>query len=158
MIDRSGTPRKLGLTWLTILGCVLWIAVIASIIAAMAIVGSPAQAKREKEDVLRVSDMESLARALQHYFAKHKALPATQDLAYSSLDVSPINPKDPETGNRYEYRVVDKAHFELSATFRTDQSKFSPRTYSGDPSIQLPFSKHKSGHQHFLLDAKSASP
>lgn len=141
--------------WLTVVGWLVCLGVLAAIVAAFLIVGSPGRARMERADESRVSDLEDLARSIRQYYGNHGALPDRLDKAYSGTYRPAEELKDPVTGSPYAYRVVDKGHFELGATFQTDQSSGrSSRGYYGGYSEDMPFWKHKAGRQSFTLSAK----
>ena len=103
-------------------------------------------------DSLRVGSLEAATYAIRQYYAAHKKLPASMFAA----NVQPGDQTDPQTGLPYEYRVADSRHFELCATFQTDQSK-TPKQASYDYRQQgLPFWRHTAGRQCFSLAAKDA--
>ncbi len=143
--------------WLAVLGWVACLAVLAAIVGGLLMVGSPAQARREKADDERVADLEALTHGVRQYYTDNKVLPARQDQAYSRAPALLEDMKDPETGELYRYRVLDKTHFELCADFETDQSKEPRRDYYRYYEDTLPFWKHKAGRQCFELGAKSSN-
>lgn len=138
---------------LRILGWLACLAVVGAIVAGLILVGSPAQARREKADLDRVSDLEALTHGVRQFYLDRKELPATLDLAYTRSNKMADDLLDPETRAPYDYRVIDKDHFELCADFQTDQSKATKPGYYSDE--VLPFWKHQSGRQCFALEAKS---
>lgn len=149
--------NRKGASALNLLGWLVALIVLGAIVAAFLIVGSPAQARRERADESRVSKLENLARSVHMYYQKKGSLPKKQEdaLGYNYGYTDEEDLKDPETGELIGYRVVDKDHFELSAKFETDQSHSrSAGYYYGDE--RFPFWKHKAGRQSFRLEAKAS--
>lgn len=152
---RGARPRRLESgSWLTLIGWVVCLAVLAVVVAGFLEVGGPGQARRENADSERVTSLVALAGAIRQYFAKNSALPTKPSQAFSAAYVSPEDQVDPVTGAPYEYRIIDKRHFELCASFQTDESKESSRGAYGYPNEELPFARHLLGRQCFTLDAK----
>jgi hypothetical protein len=140
-----------------LLGLIGWLVtalVVAAVVAGFLLVGSPAQARRERADAQRVSDLESLARAVRDYHAERKALPEQIEQVYARTYRPVAELMDPVTGKAYEYRVVDKGRFELCAIFQTDQSARKRSGPYGWREEGMPFWRHGSGRQCFTLEAK----
>lgn len=91
------------------------VAVIA-IIAGLLVVGSPAEQRRLRLDDRRVSDLQSLARALQRRHERTGGLPSRLEDVVDGLILSAL-PLDPVTHDPYEYMIVDSSRFQLCATF-----------------------------------------
>ncbi|RIK01209.1 MAG: hypothetical protein DCC46_01260 [Armatimonadetes bacterium] len=143
-----GAIRLLG--WLAIL------AVVSAIVLAFLEIGSPADARRDRSDAIRVERLWSIASAVRSYFEEHKKLPA--DLAeLTKKDYwSRANEEDPVTKKPFEYRIVDETQFELCATFEMDWTLERARKKGLLYREPLPFAEHKKGRQCFTLSAKKA--
>ena len=105
--------------WVRVLVAVVVALVIAAVAGGLALVGSPGQARLEKLDRNRLSDLRRIAYRINVHWTRHDSLP--QDLGslekegHPTLDIS-----DPETEAPYSYRVVNEELFELCATFSTE--------------------------------------
>jgi hypothetical protein len=92
-------------------------AVFASMIAGLVMVGPPSEARARKLDDRRVEDLRSLAGAVDLYWSRRGALPASlQEATREQRDSSPVG--DPLTGHPYSYRVISVDSYELCADFQ----------------------------------------
>jgi len=90
--------------------------ILASIASGFFIIGTPWQAREYRLDEQRVSDLQILQSEITSYFQQKRVVPAS---------IAPLNdillyfttPKDPETGEQYEYTKTSNLGFELCATF-----------------------------------------
>ncbi len=114
------SARPIG-TWLMVLAGIV---VLATVAAAVAVMGSPAEQRRVRIDERRVDDLQRIEAALRAYQAETRALPETLE----ALDARPgvALDSDPETGSRYDYRRTGNNTFELCATFVTDTAAGRP--------------------------------
>jgi hypothetical protein len=89
--------------------------------AAIFVVGTPMQQRKERIDERRAEALRSLSREVLSYADDHDAtLPPSLDaLQRPGLRLA-LN--DPETGAPYRYGVVDARTFELCADFKTDSA------------------------------------
>ena len=123
--------------------------VIAAVVAAFLVIGSPTEARKRSADAQRISDLQSIARLVRSYYADRKVLPVKiQDLKLTYE--SPAILRDPVTKEPYGYRVLDKSHFELTAVFETDSTKIRPPAYSGFEGIPA---RHPKGRTPIRLSA-----
>lgn len=104
--------------WIRTFDWAVILLVLGSIIAGFFIAGSPQNQRLIRLDERRVSDLQTIQWQIINYWQRKEFLPANlNDLA------DPISgfvvPKDPETGESYEYRVSNKLTFELCAVFST---------------------------------------
>jgi ABC-type multidrug transport system fused ATPase/permease subunit len=111
---RKETPTKLAkpFAWVSI------IIILATIIGAFFIVGSPTTARLINFDQQKVSDLQNIQSQVVNYWQRKQVLPAL--LADLNDPISSFMvPNDPQTGKPYEYSVQDvtKLSFELCATF-----------------------------------------
>lgn len=144
----SRTPWLTGTSWIV---CLL---VLGTVGGAISTAGNPIDARKERADDRRASDLNDLTYAIRTYYSNHKVLPTDQDKAFGSVGKTTNNLRDPETSAKYGYRIVDKQHFELSATFQTDTStlKSNPDRYG--ESFGATFQKHRAGLEKFVLNVK----
>lgn len=111
--------------------------VIASLVWSISIIGTPAEMRLKRIDDARLSDISRIQQEIFNHFQTTDKLPTT----LSELDDAfqgYVVPKDPVTGEAYEYRVLQQpvvrnnvqlnrkelvtpAQFELCATFDTER-------------------------------------
>ena len=84
--------------------------------AGFFIVGTPQQIRAEKQDMIRVNDLESIQWLLVNYWQQKESLPAALADLNDPIRNSVI-PLDPKTQQPYEYRATGALSFELCATF-----------------------------------------
>lgn len=91
-------------------------AVIAAIVAAIVVLGSPAQQRQRRLDERRVRDLSTIVNAIRLYAATHQALPPDLS-ALNKQPGLPRAPSDPDTGAPYDYSVLNADSYQLCATF-----------------------------------------
>lgn len=105
-----------------------WLAIVASgvvvatVVAAIFVMGSPSQQRDAKLDGRRVHDLNRIVQVVDHYVETHDALPP--DLA--TLAEQPgqrLAIADPVTGARYGYEVTGQRSYRLCAVFVTDTAQ-----------------------------------
>lgn len=89
---------------------------VLAIVAGFFIIGTPWEAREFRYDEQRVGDLQNVQYQIINYWQAKAALPATLDEAVDPL-YGGMMPRDPETGDPYEYRVTGEHSFELCATF-----------------------------------------
>ncbi|MBI4239793.1 hypothetical protein HY620_02315 [Candidatus Uhrbacteria bacterium] len=95
----------------TIIGVVL-----IAIIGGLVIVGSPKEERLRRFDDSRVSDLQQIQSHIISYWQSKDSLPHTlDDLQDSTRGV--YVPRDPQSGEAYEYKVRGDLTFELCANF-----------------------------------------
>lgn len=109
------SARPVG-TWLLIGAGV---AVLLSLIAAVAVTGSPAQQRLKRLDERRVRDLIALEASIEGHHRVEGRLPASLDELARSRAWGAQSIRDPETGRPYEYRAIDARRYELCARFAT---------------------------------------
>lgn len=109
------------------------VAVLASLVAAIATTGSPAQQRLKRFDERRARDLAALQLAVDAHHRVEGWLPASlADLARSrAWDTGPL--RDPESGQAYGYRVIDARRYELCARFATASVQSHPSAGDGHP-------------------------
>ena len=123
--------------------------VVAAVVAGVFLAGSPSTRRERRLDDDRVSDLRSLSAAIDQYRREHGGLPADLDaLGRSPRTTTRLT--DPETGTRYEYRVLEPtsghASYELCASFAAETGK--DRDSDRDD-----FWWHGGGRQCFTIEA-----
>ncbi len=108
------------------------ILVALSIIAGFFIMGSPTQVRLYRFDDQKVSDLQSIQSQIVNYWQQKEAFPKS----LTDLE-DPISgfivPKDPQSGEAYEYILGEGMSFQLCATFNAE-SQGQPRPYESYPS------------------------
>lgn len=141
--------------------------VAVSIIAAAAVMGSPASFRARRLDEQRVENLRTISRTLKEYYQAKKKLPESLSaFAHDFLpDYGPdyaVKTRDPETGEGYEYTVTGPQAYRLCATFQTlaDGSPDGATYYrlGGDFIGPNNFWRHGVGRQCFDFTVKTAKP
>ena len=115
----AGNRRSL-VGW--ILGVAAVVVAIATIAAAISVMGTPGEQRAARFDDRRVDDLEALDLAIRMHAEKNGALP--RDLATLARQPGRQLPlQDPETGTPYEYRATGKDAYRLCAVFTTDTAE-----------------------------------
>lgn len=123
----------------------------AAVIAGFVTFGTPAEERARRLDNQRVSDLQSISYAIDSYYNREKAMPATLKDLSTEQDVYIQSIADPDTQQVYPYQVKAATSYELCADFVTDSSLTQdiqqPAPY-GD------FWKHSVGHTCYTLDVR----
>lgn len=111
---RRETPTKLAkqFAWITS------ILVLAVVIGAFFVVGSPSSARLIQFDQQRITDLQNIQYQIVNYWQTKQALPANLSALTDSISGFTA-PTDPQTKASYEYNIKNAANlsFELCATF-----------------------------------------
>ena len=108
---------------------VLWGLVIGAIVVVIAtlgysvyLVGTPGQQRDVRLDERRVDNLRNISGNIDTYLELYGEMPrGLEDLTGPRFYVDSI--EDPETGRRYEYRLIEGDAYELCANFSTDRSE-----------------------------------
>lgn len=104
------------------LGIAAVVVAVATIVAAISVMGTPSEQRAARIDDRRVDDLETLDLSIRAFAEKRGALPT--DLADIAREPGRRLPlKDPETGTAYEYRATAKNTYQLCAVFTTDTAE-----------------------------------
>ncbi len=95
------------------------ILVIVTIIAGFFIVGTPQQIRAQKQDAVRLQDLQNIQWQIVSYWQQKESLPASLDDLRDPISNSVI-PNDPATGEPYTYKRNSPLDFALCATFATE--------------------------------------
>lgn len=96
----------------------LGVVTMASIVAGIFIIGSPATQRNRRFDEQRLNHLQMIQSQVTYYWTQKAQLP--KNLADLQDDISGFSaPLDPETNTSYEYKIVDNLSFELCANFKT---------------------------------------
>jgi hypothetical protein len=90
--------------------------VLATIVSGFFIIGTPQQIRAQKQDAIRVQDLQNIQWQIVNYWQQKESLPATLAEAQDPLSGAMI-PTDPETGAEYTYTRNSPLDFTLCATF-----------------------------------------
>lgn len=126
------------------------------IVAGFFVAGSPQAERQRRFDEQRVSDLQTIQYQIVNYWQAKEELPPTlEDLRDELLGFVP--PLDPETGEPYEYKVVEDKSFELCAVFNLSNeynediakqilapARFSSLAPAQPPSFEI--WSHQEGH------------
>ena len=104
---------------------------VTAVVAGLVVLGSPADARRQRIDEHRVSDLQRLSSAIDVQWNRTGQLP--ENAAAIGTPNGPALPRqDPATGAGYEYHVIAAAQYELCATFDA-ASEDAPGFWSHGP-------------------------
>ena len=145
------SARPVGTWFLVVAG----VAVAGAVVAAMLVIGSPGRQRAQRFDERRVADLQALRTAVDGYARNEKRLPADLAQLQKASPDEALDVEDPETGARYEYRVVDARRYALCARFALARTKRDLRRgFDADERL------HPAGRHCFeyALPAKGVSP
>lgn len=111
MSDERGIGR-----WLAIGAGVI---VVATIAAAISVMGLPSAQRDLRMDQRRVRDLSRLVEVINSHVDHHESLPTTLD-ALAKQPGRRLAIADPGDGSRYTYEVIGDRKFRLCAVFATD--------------------------------------
>lgn len=115
------TARRSG-TWIA--GAVA-VPVVATVMAALVVMGSPATQRQARFDERRVEDLQRIDTALRALHARDERLPPT--LAEVAMAPgSRLGIVDPRSGQPYGYAIRGARSFRLCAVFETDTGTTPP--------------------------------
>ena len=111
---RRAEPSELAKKFAIITGVV----VLISVVGAFFIIGSPMSARLIQFDQQKVNDLSNVQSQVVYYWQRKQVLPNTLSDLNDPLSGFTI-PQDPQTGQPYEYNVLDTTvlSFQLCATF-----------------------------------------
>jgi hypothetical protein len=110
-----------------ILAIVVSVVVLAAVVTAFVVIGSPAHQRQLKLDSQRVSDLQSIQNQILNYWQQKESLP--NNLAALNDSISGFKaPVDPQTNTPYEYVVQTTLNFQLCANFSLPSEANDPRT------------------------------
>lgn len=140
-MSRDGSARLL------VLGVSM--AVAAAIVAGLLLVGSPGEARLQKLDRKRVSDLYSIIDGVNLYWTRQRSLPP--DLDALAAETRFDNELDPETASPYVYRVLDPDRYEVCATFSTECDPPHDRCWDWQHGGRAEIDAHGAGEQCFQI-------
>jgi hypothetical protein len=139
-----------------VLALVASAAALAAVAYGLYLAGSPAKERARRLDAQRLGHLEQIASAVDAYYSKYAKVPASLD----EIDGSGPNQvasaagalEDPETRQRYEYRVTSPSSYELCAAFALP-SEDPANPAGGYPPYYAQSWKHAAGRFCFPVDA-----
>src|SRR6056297_423990 len=125
------------------------VAVMAVCLAGLFIVESPWETRKKNLDREVLNNLSAIERGVQNYYEKENSLPQDlKELQEVSIYIKDMDLTDPETGEKYEYQVLDRGKYELCANFRTSNLEDEENFYRNE---KWP---HKAGEKCFELEAQ----
>lgn len=111
--------------------------VLATIVGAFFLVGSPAKNRSLRMDSQRVGDLQNIQWQIINYWQTKQVMPANLEMTKDPISGYNL-PTDPVSGEAYEYKVLGPRSFELCATFelaslKIEGAKTVPVDYYGYP-------------------------
>ena len=119
--------------------------VLASVIGAFFVVGSPTTARLIKQDQVRVNDLSSIQWQIINYWQSKGELPVELAMLNDSIS-GYITPVDPATAEPYGYSVIDEKSFTLCADFNLKGAEYEGQRY---PVEMISTWSHEEGRQCF---------
>jgi type II secretory pathway pseudopilin PulG len=123
------------------------VAVVATIIAGLVVLGPPSAERAHRLDERRMDDLRSLSNAVDLYRSRSGQLPASVNEASREIGDT-LTWHDPVTGQPYPYKVVSADTYELCADFQ--QSSAAERHYQ-----DVSFWSHPAGPRCFQFKSRS---
>ena len=125
-----------------LLSIIASVVVLATLVAAIAVMDSPGQQRERRMDERRVQDLQRLAGAARGYHQGHGQLPADM-AALAGQPGLGLSTTDPASGTPYEYERTGERRFRVCATFATDTAVASARMQPvGPDSWNHPAGRH----------------
>jgi hypothetical protein len=90
--------------------------VVITIVAGFFIIGTPQQIRAQKQDAIRVQDLQNIQWQVVNYWQQKESLPATLAELSDPISNNAI-PTDPQTAEAYGYTRTSPLDFQLCATF-----------------------------------------
>jgi len=122
------------------------LAVVATVVAAVAVMDPPSRQRAERMDAKRVEHLQELARRLDAHFDAQGRLPAQLSVVAAAPGRSIV---DPGTGRAYGYEVTGEREYRLCAMFETN---------GGEPGHMVPPHydwRHDAGRQCFAREVQA---
>ena len=124
-------------------------AIVAAVIGGVILLGSPAKERMRKLDKRRVENLRAITSAVDLYWTRHKSLSPSIESLSKEPGLS-LNTLDPETGQPYEYKVLNERNYELCTNFAFATAE-EQNIYYKD------FWSHGPGRQCFHLEVREVS-
>lgn len=121
-MSAAATTSRAG-RWIAVVASVV---VIATVVAAIAVIGSPSRQRLLRLDERRVNDLEAIASQVRAYREQHDSMPAS--LVTLSAEPGVRVPRDPASAQPYGYEALGGADYRLCARFDTDTADSDAQT------------------------------
>ena len=95
------------------------VAIAATVVAAIAVIGSPSAQRASKLDARRVADLQRIEAAIEAHATLHDGLPRDLRALLPGAQRT-FAGTDPETGAPYGFEAIDRRRYRLCADFTTD--------------------------------------
>ncbi len=118
------SARPVGAWLLAVAG----VAVLATVVTAIAVIGSPAQQRQQRFDEQRVQALHRVGLAIGNHVESRRRLPASLAALQATPHGAGLVVVDPDTGAPFGYRVLDARRYELCAVFASAQRNQDVRT------------------------------
>jgi hypothetical protein len=125
-------------------------AAVLAIIAGLITLGTPSHAREHRLDELRIEDLARLSAAVDAYWTKQAALPATLDSLVSQRELDRV-PADPKTDSPYTYLPSGERSYRLCATFAQPLDSASTGRYGDGIDVGKRSWRHGAGEGCFDL-------
>lgn len=121
-------PQGGGIPGKVVLG-VAAVVILATLVASVAVIRSPAAEREARLDTRREQDLARIARLVEAHYHRTGELPATLDeLATPGTAL----PRDPVHGVSYGYEVTGEQFYRVCARFGTDTARDQRQPFGGD--------------------------
>ncbi len=144
------TPRKT-------VAIAVSVVMLAAVVTGLIVAGSPGQERARQYDQRRVSDLQTLANAIDQHWTRTKALPASPADLLGKREYYVSSVTDPRTGEAYEYRITGEKTYELCASFELEDASDAlskPRAPYPYPE-GTDFWRHGSGRVCYAFEAQT---
>lgn len=101
-----------------LIGGVVALVVLVSVVSGFFIIGSPAEARLEKIDIQRTTDLQNIQWQVVNFWQLKQTIPESLNELNDPISGFVV-PVDPDTGASYTYERTSSASFKLCATFST---------------------------------------
>lgn len=137
----------------TVFGITVVVLVVAAAVTGLFMLGPPREERDRRLDTMRVADLREAARAVDRYWATRDTLPPSLEALSKERGIS-LSLLDPETGQPYQYRLLDGNAYELCANFSRDDSENDRATFSSETGSDRypPFWSHGAGRHCYRLE------
>lgn len=146
------------LTGIKIFVGIVTLCVVAGIVTAFFVVGSPSTERARRMDLQRVNNLQQITYALDSYYYNKSTIPENLKDLQGVQDIYIESVVDPKTLEPYAYRKLDATRYELCATFELDGNS-SP---DGRTPVAVPYGgpydkmwQHVSGTQCYELQVRT---
>lgn len=110
------------------LAIVASVVVLATVVAAVLVTGSPSAQREARLDQRRIDDLDRLVNAIQDHVEAEGALPSSLAVLSNKPGVR-LAIADPVTGEPYTFEATGPLAYRLCARFTTDTAKTTPGNY-----------------------------